>query len=243
MLRRAEIQQRAAILVTGRLFTDERVDAEVALLVDARRVAGRQRRDPGRGRIDLPDRRCRDGNGFVERRRRFQETAELQRLQGRRGEVQQRQAWWRRQISGTGIGQGVRMTATASGTGSSIAADREGSHYRAIPENVVRGRPLVSLPASQKATVVEHVFRERVQGPIIALSRIAGLARNLDEAIVERQVVPDGVLPGGKLVVIIGEAGHDELADAAQRQLLLRRLQDRHGDESDVRVGWLYQGR
>jgi len=81
MLRRAEIQQRAAILVVGRLFTDERIDAEVALLVDARRVAGRQRRDPGGGRIDLPDRRCRDGNGFVERRRRFQETTELQRLQ------------------------------------------------------------------------------------------------------------------------------------------------------------------
>lgn len=82
MLRRAEIQQRAAILIAGRLLADERVDAEVTLLVDARRVAGRQRRDPGRGLIDLPDRRRRDGNGFVKWRRRFQETAELQRLQG-----------------------------------------------------------------------------------------------------------------------------------------------------------------
>jgi len=135
------------------------------------------------------------------------------------------------------------MTATATGTRSSIAADGEGSHYRTIPEDVVRGRPLVPLPASQKTTVVEHVFRQRVQGPIIALSRISWLARNLDEAIVERQVVPDGVLPGGKLVVIIGEARHDEFADAAQRQLLLRRLQDRHGDQSDVRIGWFYQGR
>lgn len=77
MLRRAEIQQRAAILIAGSLLADERVDAEVALLIDTGRVAGRQRRDPGGGGIELSDRRRRDGNGFVERWRRFQETAEL----------------------------------------------------------------------------------------------------------------------------------------------------------------------
>lgn len=122
------------------------------------------------------------------------------------------------------------MTSTAAGTGSPVAADGEGSHYRAIPQDVVRRRPLVSLPASEKATIIEHILRKRIQGPVVALSRVSRFARDLDEAIVERQIVPDGVLPGGKLVVIIGEAGHDEFADAAQRQLLLRRLQDRHGD-------------
>lgn len=89
MLRRTEIQQRAAVLIAGRLLADERVDAEVALLVDTRHVASRQRRDPGGSWVDLSDwRRC-DGHRFVKWWRRFQETAELQRLQGRWGEVQQ----------------------------------------------------------------------------------------------------------------------------------------------------------
>lgn len=122
------------------------------------------------------------------------------------------------------------MTSAAAGTRSPVAADGEGSHYRTVPQYIVRRWPFVALPASQKATVVEHIFRQRIQGPVIAFSRVSRLPRNLDEAIVERQIVPDGVLPGGKFVVIIGEAGHDEFADAAQRQLLLRRLQDRHGD-------------
>ncbi|KYN29760.1 hypothetical protein ALC57_00765, partial [Trachymyrmex cornetzi] len=83
VLRRTEIQQRAAVLIAGRLLADERIDAEIALLVDARRMTSWQRSDPGGGRIDLPDRRRRDGHWFVERWRRFQETAEFQRLQGR----------------------------------------------------------------------------------------------------------------------------------------------------------------
>lgn len=98
----------------------------------------------------------------------------------------------------------------------------------------MRRRPLVSLPTSQETTVVEHVFRQRVQRPVIAFSRVPGLARDLNEAVVEREIVPDGVLPGGELVVVIGKAGHDKLADAAQCQLLLRRLQDCHGDQRDV---------
>ncbi|KYM92921.1 hypothetical protein ALC53_00459 [Atta colombica] len=87
VLRRTEIQQRAAVLIAGCLLADERIDAEIALLVDARRMTSWQRRDPGGGRIDLPDRRRRDGHWFVERWRRFQETAEFQRLQGRWREV------------------------------------------------------------------------------------------------------------------------------------------------------------
>ena len=45
--------------------------------------------------------------------------------------------------------------------------------------------PLVSLPPPQEAAVVEHVLSHWIQGPVIALSGVAGLAGNLDEAVVK----------------------------------------------------------
>ena len=50
---------------------------------------------------------------------------------------------------------------------------------------------LVALPAAQEGTVVEHVLRHGVQGPEVALPGVAGLPRDLDEAIVEGEVVSD----------------------------------------------------
>lgn len=102
----------------------------------------------------------------------------------------------------------------------------------------VRGglHSLVSLSSAQKTAVVEHVLGHRVQGPVVALSRVSRFPGYLYEAVVERQVVPDGVLPGGKLVPIVREPGHDEFADAAQGELLVRRLQYGHGDQRYVTV-------
>ena len=47
----------------------------------------------------------------------------------------------------------------------------------------------------------------------------------------------DGVLPLLGVVLVEGEALRDELVDAAQRQLPVGRVGDRHGDEGDVAVG------
>ena len=105
------------------------------------------------------------------------------------------------------------------------------------------GGPLVALPTAQEAPVVKHILRERVQRPVVALSGVARLARDLDEAVVQREVVSDAVLPGGELVAVVGEAVLDEVADAAQRQPLVRRLEDRHGDQGDVGVGRLHHAR
>ena len=101
------------------------------------------------------------------------------------------------------------------------------------------GRPLVALAAPQEAAVVEHVLGLRVQTPVAALARVAGLSGELDEAVVERQIVSDGVLPQRVLVAIVGKAGPDEVADAGQGGAPLLRLEDGHCDERDVRVGWL----
>lgn len=91
-----------------------------------------------------------------------------------------------------------------------------------VAENV--RLPLETLSPAQKAAVVEHVFRLRVQRPVVALARVARLARDLDEAVVKRQVVADGVLPRRELLPIVWEAVADELADATKRELLLGAL-------------------
>ena len=100
---------------------------------------------------------------------------------------------------------------------------------------------LEALPSPQEAAVVEHVLGSRVQGPVVAFARVPRLPRDLDETVVEGEVVPDGVLPRGELVPVVRELVADEVADATQRQLLQRALQDGHGDEGDVGVGRLHR--
>lgn len=60
------------------------------------------------------------------------------------------------------------------------------------------------------------------------------LRGHLDEAAVERQVMPDGVLPGPLVGAVVREPSHDELINARQRHPLLGALLDRHGDQGDV---------
>lgn len=89
---------------------------------------------------------------------------------------------------------------------------------------------LESLPSPKEAAVVEHILRGRVKGPVVTFARVPRLPRDLNETVVEGEVVPDGVLPGGELVSVVGELVADEVTDATQRQLLHRALQDGHGD-------------
>jgi hypothetical protein len=49
--------------------------------------------------------------------------------------------------------------------------------------------PLEALASSQEAAVVKHVLTGRIEGPVVALSGIAGFTRNLHEAIVQREVM------------------------------------------------------
>jgi len=69
------------------------------------------------------------------------------------------------------------------------------------------------FPPPQEAAIVEHVLRRRVQHPVVALARVPWLPRALDEAVVETEVVPDGILPGRELGPVVVEPVHDELAD------------------------------
>lgn len=98
---------------------------------------------------------------------------------------------------------------------------------------------LEALPAPKEAAVVKHVLGGGVQAPVVALARVSWLAGDLDEAIIEGEVVADAILPGGELAAIVREAATDEGTDAAEREALVRALQNGHGDERDVRVGGL----
>ena len=64
------------------------------------------------------------------------------------------------------------------------------------------------------------------------------MVSHLDEAVVERQIMPDGVPPAwasGPEVVIVVE---DPLVDVAQHQLLVLGAEDGHGNQPDVRMVW-----
>ena len=74
--------------------------------------------------------------------------------------------------------------------------------------------PLVSLSSPEKGSVVEHVLRQGVKGPEVALPWVAWFARDLDEAVVEAEVVPDAVLPGGELLLVVRESVLDEITDS-----------------------------
>lgn len=64
--------------------------------------------------------------------------------------------------------------------------------HRSVPERIFL---LEAFPSPQEGAIVEHVVGVWVQTPVTALARLLVVAGHLDEALVEREVVPDGVLP------------------------------------------------
>ena len=90
---------------------------------------------------------------------------------------------------------------------------------------------LKPLLAPEVAAVLKHIPRVWVQRPVASLARAVWSARDLDEAIIEREAVSDGVLPALLVLSVEREQVHDELVDLAQSAHFVLRLLDRHGDE------------
>lgn len=93
--------------------------------------------------------------------------------------------------------------------------------------------------SSQETSILKHVPAAGVQSPETALARLIWAAGDFNEAVVEGQVVSQGVLPSLSVFSIIRESIHDELVNFTERQHLLRAALDRHGSEGDVGVRWL----
>lgn len=67
------------------------------------------------------------------------------------------------------------------------------------------------------------------------------ISRHLLEAVVERQVVPYGILPASFAFVVEREVVSHVLVDLAQSQPLVRCPVDGHGNEGRVGVRWSHQ--
>lgn len=94
-------------------------------------------------------------------------------------------------------------------------------------------------PPPPVVALLEHVLKRGVQHPEVALALPAGLLGHLDEALVERQVVPYAVLPPFLVLLVIGEPGRDVVVYSTQGQSPVLAVLDGHGDEGHVRVGRL----
>lgn len=85
----------------------------------------------------------------------------------------------------------------------------------------------------------ENIIAARVQHPVVPLSRVVVMPGHLNEALIEAQVVADGVLPALLVFPVIREVFHNELIDAVQREPLLGALPDGHHNQSIVAKRWL----
>ena len=94
-------------------------------------------------------------------------------------------------------------------------------HRGALAGHVLRAQHLEALPSPQKAAILEHVPAVRVQSPETAFPGLIRPPRDLDEAVVEREVVSQGILPPLGVLSIIRKPVHDELVNVTQGQHLL----------------------
>ena len=110
---------------------------------------------------------------------------------------------------------------------------------RVVPPRLVQ---FEALGPPQEAAVAEHVPAPRVQRPVVPFAGAARGAGNLDEAVVEGEVVANGVLPALLVLLEVRKPSHDEGVDLVERHHAVGRALDGHGDEGDVGVGRLDVG-
>lgn len=90
--------------------------------------------------------------------------------------------------------------------------------------------------SAAKRALLEHELAARIDGPVVALPRPAQSFGQLDEAFVQREVMPDRVLPTLIRTPKEREASLEELVDLAEGQALGGRALDGHDNEGDVGV-------
>ena len=96
-----------------------------------------------------------------------------------------------------------------------------------------------SISPPKEASIAEHVSAGRVQGPVVTLASRADLPGDLDEAVIQTEVVPDGVLPRRPPLAVVRKVFDDVLADVTQCQHIAWGLRDGHGNQRNVRIGRL----
>lgn len=101
--------------------------------------------------------------------------------------------------------------------------------------------PLHPLPPPV-VPMLEHVLVLRIQGPVVPLALAASLSRHLHEALVQTEIVPDGVLPPLPVPLEVRKLGDNVRVDFREGGSVHVRGLDRHGDQRHVRVRGLAIG-
>lgn len=127
----------------------------------------------------------------------------------------------------------LRVGGGRVGAGQRGAREQRPLEARQARAAVERG----AAPQLARGAADEHVLGRRVQHPVVALAGVVVVPRHLHKALVQTQVVPDGVLPALPVLSVVREVGHDVLVDAVQREPLLGAVPDGHHDERVVAVG------
>ena len=100
-----------------------------------------------------------------------------------------------------------------------------------------RRRPRLTPASSPELPFLKHFLQGFVQPPVAAFAWVRPRTRDLHKAFVEREVVPDAVLPAAEVLAIVGKVRLNVLVDPAQCDPLSLRLLDRHRDQRHIRVG------
>jgi len=77
---------------------------------------------------------------------------------------------------------------------------------------------LETLSAAQERSIFKHVDSVRMQGPVSSFSGSIRTSGHFKEAVVERQVVAEGILPALRVLAVVGKALHDVAVDIGQRK-------------------------
>lgn len=93
-------------------------------------------------------------------------------------------------------------------------------HGGTLAGHMLGTQHLEALPSPQEAAVLKHVTAVRMKSPEAAFPRLIRPTGYLDEAVVKREVVSQGILPSLGILSIIWKAIHDELINVTQRQHL-----------------------
>lgn len=157
-----------------------------------------------------------------------------------------------RRIPGRGgVGAGCRWVASGGGSmqiGESVQgcrpsrwrvrrwvqpSENDAPLERRQPRPRRRCRP---SPKFARRPTDEHVLGTRIQHPVISFAGVVVMAGHFDETLVQRQVVPDRVLPSLLVVLVIREMAHYVLVDTVQGESFLRALANGHHDQRVVTV-------
>lgn len=82
-----------------------------------------------------------------------------------------------------------------------------------LPLLLLSQRVLLLEPSSppQEAPIFEHIVRVRVQGPVAAFTRLFVITGHFDKTLIQRQIVPDAVLPALFVISVKRKSLHNKL--------------------------------